>query len=127
MARTAVGNRMRPDKRKTALRVLLKFRSMADPIFRSMARLALCPELSPVDIRMAIRAGRLRLDEPEIGVAGCASGLGMSADQRKSGFTMRKPRWIAHLMPGLERVALLAIPFYFTMGILVARLAERST
>ena len=59
-------------------------------------------------------------------MAGRAPGLRMSANQRKSGFTVREPRWIAHLMPGLQCMALLAIPFYLTMGILVARLGKRS-
>lgn len=75
MASAAVGDRMRPDKRKPTLRVLLKLFTVAGPVLRRMASLALCPELSPVDIGMAIRAGRLRLDKPEIGMAGRAPGL----------------------------------------------------
>lgn len=75
MASAAVGDRMRPDKCKPTLRMLFKLLTVAGPVLRRMTSLALCSELSPVDIRMAIRAGRLRLDKPEIGMAGRAPGL----------------------------------------------------
>lgn len=39
---------------------------------------------------------------------------------------MREPRWIAHLMPGLQGMALLAIPFDLAMRILVAGLGKRT-
>lgn len=50
----------------------------------------------------------------------------MSANQRESGFTVREPRRIAHLMPGLQCVALLTIPLDLAMRILVARLGKRT-
>ena len=56
VASATVGNRMRTDKRKSTLRVRFKLITVADPVLRRMTSLALCPELSPVDIRMTIRA-----------------------------------------------------------------------
>ena len=124
VARSAVGNRMCANQRESFLRMLLKNLTMALPVFRRVACLALRAKLPPMDIGVTIRARRFCANKLEILMTRHALRLTVCSDEREACLTVRKSRWIAHLMPRFKRVTLLAIPANVAMRILILGLGE---
>ena len=94
------------------------------PVARRVAILAVEPELTIVMIRVAIDTTSADMTENRIFVAADTLRRSMPANQIKPGRGMLKFQRIAHLRPGLGRVAILAVPLKLPVGILHGRLAQ---
>jgi hypothetical protein len=110
MAGPAIGNGVHAHQRESPRCVQLEIIPSIGPILRRVTILAGIAKLPPMDVVMAVGAGRTDEGKPQIAVTYPAGGFAMHADQRESRLLMLELQWWFDSRPRFCVMAVKAIP-----------------